>query len=103
MVPQSSKKVRAINKLSSPSRMNLSLISTTEHTVRFLGSTQWMDRISVDHSPGTHQWRIVQPLKLGVEEEDGSPDWKDVLEHEVWADCIPENSLSRLWFVVPCE
>jgi len=59
--------------------------------------------ISVDHSPRTHQWRIVQPLELGVEEEDRSPDWEDVLEREVWANCIPENSLSRLWFVVPCE
>jgi len=53
-------------------------------------------RISVDHSPGTHRWRIVQPLELGVEEEDGSSDWEDVLEREVWANCIPENSLFRL-------
>jgi len=52
--------------------------------------------ISVDHSPGTHRWRIVQPLELGVEEEDGSPDWEDVLKCEVWANCIPENSLSWL-------
>jgi len=59
--------------------------------------------ISVDHSPGTHRWRIVQPLELGMEEKDRSPDWEDVLEREVWANCIPENSLSRLWFIVPCE